>query len=109
MSDVNFQAMTDDELIARRAEIMRTLALSLFQLRSGQLQNTSTLKVLRRDVARANTELRVREVAQGVVKGSLLGRTVGKRGENSDAGEKSRRSRFGLGPIREAIVSGHSR
>lgn len=109
MSDVNLMAMTDDELIAHRAGLMRSLAQSLFQLRSGQLQNTSTLKSLRRDIARANTELRSREVVQGVVKGSLQGRTVGKRGEDSGAGEKVRRSRFGLGPIRDAIVSSQSR
>lgn len=111
MSEVNLVSMSDDELLAHRADQMRTLALSLFQLRTGQLQNTSVICNLRRGVARANTELRVREAAQGLIKGSLLSRTVGRkqRGEAAEGADTSRRSRFGLGPIREAIVNGRAR
>ena len=64
MTAVNeFRELSDDELVTRLGEA-KTEAFNLrFQHVTGQLDNTSRLGQLRRDVARINTLLREREIA----------------------------------------------
>ena len=64
MTAVNeFRELGDDELVTRLGEA-KTEAFNLrFQHVTGQLDNTSRLGELRRDVARINTLLREREIA----------------------------------------------
>jgi large subunit ribosomal protein L29 len=64
MTAVNeFRELSDDELVTRLGEA-KTEAFNLrFQHVTGQLDNTSRLGELRRDVARINTLLREREIA----------------------------------------------
>jgi ribosomal protein L29 len=72
----NLSGVDIDALLSRRAELIRDLMVARFQLRIGQLEDSSTLPKLRRSMARVNTELRSREVAGGLAKGTLLGRSV---------------------------------
>jgi large subunit ribosomal protein L29 len=64
MTAINeFRELGDDELVTRLGEA-KTEAFNLrFQHVTGQLDNTSRLGELRRDVARINTLLREREIA----------------------------------------------
>jgi large subunit ribosomal protein L29 len=64
MTAINeFRELGDDELVTRLGEA-KTEAFNLrFQHVTGQLDNTSRLGQLRRDVARINTLLREREIA----------------------------------------------
>ena len=53
----------DDLLLDRLAETKQELFNLRFQHVTGQLDNYSRLRELKRDIARVNTELRVREIA----------------------------------------------
>jgi large subunit ribosomal protein L29 len=55
--------LRDDELTSRLAETKQELFNLRFQHATGQLENTTRLNVLRKDVARINTLLRQREIA----------------------------------------------
>lgn len=110
----DLQALSETDLQVRRAEIMRELMVSQFQLHTGQLQNTSTPRNLRRQLARINTELRKREIGADVVKGTYLDRIPARTGESAapQAVEATtsapKRSRFGLGALREALLGRRS-
>jgi large subunit ribosomal protein L29 len=54
--------LPDEELVARIESAKEELFNLRFQLATGQLDNTSRLKELKRDVARAATLLREREI-----------------------------------------------
>ncbi len=54
--------LPDEELVARIESAKEELFNLRFQLATGQLDNTSRLKELKRDVARAATLLREREL-----------------------------------------------
>jgi large subunit ribosomal protein L29 len=53
----------DQELVDHLAETKQELFNLRFQHVTGQLDNYSRLRDLRRDIARLNTELRAREIA----------------------------------------------
>ena len=55
--------LADDQLVQRLAETKQELFNLRFQHVTGQLDNYSRLRELKRDIARVNTELRVRETA----------------------------------------------
>lgn len=71
-------------LLLRHQDLIGELASLRFQHATGQLDNTSALKRVRRDLARVNTVIRERELDEGLNKGSLAV-TVGK----LDAGESA--------------------
>lgn len=113
MKRVELQPLSHDDLIVRRSELMRKLMVAQFQLKTGQLENTASLKQMRRDLARLNTELRGREIAEGVARGSMLHRHVASGAAASEAKEVvaapvGRRSRFGLGFIRDTLLGRRS-
>ncbi len=56
--------LSDEELRQKVAEWKRKLLNLRFQLASGQLQNTAEIKKTKRDIARALTILRERELAR---------------------------------------------
>ncbi len=66
-----FRSMTDEELVHRCLELDRELVARRFLLHTGQLEDTASLRRLRKDLARAKTELRRRELDQGLPKDSL--------------------------------------
>jgi large subunit ribosomal protein L29 len=55
--------LADDQLVERLAETKQELFNLRFQHVTGQLDNYARLQQLKRDIARVNTELRVREIA----------------------------------------------
>ena len=69
MSDLS--NMTDEQLVHEELRLERDLIESSFRHRTSQLEDTSTLKKLRRGIARARTEQRNRERAQELQKDAL--------------------------------------
>ncbi len=65
--------LDDDELDNRLAEGRRELFNLRFQLATGQLDNVARITAVRRDIARALTEMRSREIraAEAMEEGSL--------------------------------------
>jgi len=66
MADENrhaYRDLSDDDLLQELAETKDALFKKRFENATGQLDNVSVLKKLRKDVARINTELRAREIA----------------------------------------------
>jgi len=55
----NYSAMAKDELKGAISQMKRELLNLRFQQASGELENTARFRVVRRNIARANTALRV--------------------------------------------------
>lgn len=55
------RALTDEELLAREADLRRQAQEHRFSLQSGQLENTNQLRGARREIARILTLLRERK------------------------------------------------
>lgn len=58
-----FRQLGDEDLVSRLAEVKQELFNLRFQSATGQLDDNSRLRILRKDVARINTLLREREIA----------------------------------------------
>jgi len=78
MKKENLKELSPDDLLIRRDEALRDIVRLQLAAATGQLQNTSALRFARRRVARLNTELRQREIAGGLVKNALTGRSAPK-------------------------------
>ena len=65
-------SLSDEEVHEKLAEAKNALFKLRFQRAVGQLENFSAIKKTKRDVARALTEIRAREIAaaEALVKGS---------------------------------------
>jgi ribosomal protein L29 len=70
MSDL--QQLDDAALVRDLVTKQHALVRARFQKGAGKLDNTASIGVLRRGIARARTEIRRRERAQGLAKDSLL-------------------------------------
>jgi large subunit ribosomal protein L29 len=66
--------LNDEQLVHRFLERERELVSSRFRHATSQLENTASMRVVRKDLARILTELRARERANGSAKGSLMDR-----------------------------------
>lgn len=66
MSSSEMRDLDDAALVHLLLGNERELVSSRFRHSLNKLENTASLRVLRRDIARARTELRSREVAQGL-------------------------------------------
>lgn len=113
MKRESFHNLSDDDLLLRRAEHMRELTVSQFQLYTGQLEDNSRIGKLRKEIARLNTELRTREIRNGMSKGALLSRAVSlpseqAAAETTETAAPAKRSRFGLGFIRDTLLGRRS-
>lgn len=69
-----FSELSDEQLVHKALSTERELVTARFAHSMGQLENTATLKVLRRDIARIKTEARRREADQGLGKDALFNR-----------------------------------
>lgn len=67
-------ALGDEQLVHKELELERAMMGQTFRHRLNQLENTSTLKKTRRDVARAQTVLTQREHTAKLDKGTLRAR-----------------------------------
>jgi large subunit ribosomal protein L29 len=61
--DAAINDISDAELVKMHDDAKRELFNLRFQLATGQLDNTARLKEVRKEVARAKTEMRTREIA----------------------------------------------
>jgi ribosomal protein L29 len=77
MNSTELAQLTDEQLVHRELELERSLVTATFRHRIGRLENTSQLGRDRRDIARAQTELRARERRGDLPKGSLRARHAG--------------------------------
>ena len=64
--------LSDSDLVKKVFEVERELVAARFKHSTNQLENTATLRNLRREIARLKTEARTREVAQGLTKDGLI-------------------------------------
>ena len=64
--------MTDQQLVDTLGQTERDLVARRFKHSTNQLENTSELRTLRRQIAKLKTEARKREIAQGLPKNGLL-------------------------------------
>jgi large subunit ribosomal protein L29 len=109
-TEEDLKSLSESDILVRRAEVMRDMMVSQFQLHTGQMEDSSQLKKMRRRLARLNTELRAREIAANMPKGSYLNRTIARVGGEQPvipAGEAAatpRKSRFGLGFLRDTLL-----
>lgn len=84
MNIEDLRTLDDKGLLLRRQDMVGELASLRFQHATGQLDNTATLRTLRRGLARVNTVIRQREAATGLHKGGLIS-SVGKLDEGGSA------------------------
>ena len=66
MKNNEIRELTDEELDAKIAELVRKRYDLKCQFRTGELRDTAELRKLRRDVARLKTELKVRSAKAAV-------------------------------------------
>ena len=92
----DLRTLDDKGLLLRRQDIVGELTSLKFQHATGQLDDTTSIKRLRRSLARVNTIIRQREVEGGLVKGSLAAK-VGKLDESQSA-FAAFRERFNAAP-----------
>ena len=67
----NLKNLTDEQLVERLDSVRVELLRGQFALSMGRLQNTAGLRTLRVRVARAQTEIRRRELERGATLGTL--------------------------------------
>jgi len=72
MNAAELKSLSDRDLVHRALETERNLMAARFSHSMNQLEDTSELRVLRRDIARLRTEARARELAEGLAKDSLF-------------------------------------
>jgi len=77
MTAAEFQAMSDEQLVHNELQVERELLASSFRLKTGQLENTASLSVMRKQIARLRTAQRQRELAQGLARDTLRNRYRG--------------------------------
>ena len=63
LTTVDLRELSDDELLDRLAEVKQDVFTLRFQIATGQAENSSLLRIAKRDVARIHTILRQREIA----------------------------------------------
>lgn len=63
MADAAITDIADAELVKMHDDAKRELFNLRFQLATGQLENSARIKLVKREVARAKTEMRSREIA----------------------------------------------
>jgi large subunit ribosomal protein L29 len=68
----NMTEMTDEQLVEKLRTRERELVAARFTHSMNQLENTASLRVIRKDIARLKSAARTRELAQGLQKGSLI-------------------------------------
>lgn len=74
MKYAELNSLSDEKLVHRELDLERQLLEMNFRKKLGQLEDTSRLAKVRRDIARARTVERQRELAQGLSKDALRGR-----------------------------------
>ncbi|MCP4869061.1 MAG: 50S ribosomal protein L29 [Proteobacteria bacterium] len=71
MNASDLRTLDDKGLLLRQQDLLGQMTSVKFQQATGQLDNTATVKTIRRGLARVNTLIREREIAQGLTQGGL--------------------------------------
>ncbi|MED5370389.1 MAG: 50S ribosomal protein L29 [Myxococcota bacterium] len=71
MATTDWKSMTDEQLVHHELQLERQMVTAEFQLATNQLEDSSVIGKLRKDIARARTFQRERELNQGLAKDSL--------------------------------------
>jgi ribosomal protein L29 len=71
MSSINLTDLSDEQLVHRELQLERELIHANFANRGNNLDDNSVLGKLRKDIARARTAQRTRELSSGVRTNSL--------------------------------------
>lgn len=71
-TDLN--TLSDEQLVHAELQLERDLLAASFRLRTGQLEDTSSLGRIRKQIARIRTAQRQREVSQGLTTDALRNR-----------------------------------
>lgn len=74
MKKLDLSNLSDEQLVHRELSLERELVAARFRLHTNQLEDTSKLGKLRRDIARIQTAARARERAQGLNRNTLRDR-----------------------------------
>ncbi|MEQ1501393.1 MAG: 50S ribosomal protein L29 [Myxococcota bacterium] len=82
----SFTDLSDEQLVHRMLQTERDLVSARFKHSMNQLENTSRLRVLRRDIARLRTEARRREAGNGLARNVLVARHSGSFGAARSSG-----------------------
>lgn len=69
---MGYADLTDQDIAAKAYQTERELVAARFKHSTNQLENTAQLRVLRREIARLQSEARRREIAAGQAKGSIF-------------------------------------
>ena len=69
MKAADLRAMTDDELRGKLRDLKEELFNLRFQNATGQLENPSRIRAVRKDIARVNTIIRARELGREGARG----------------------------------------
>jgi large subunit ribosomal protein L29 len=72
-----FADLSDEQLVHKMMSTERELIAARFAHAANQLENTASLRVLRKDIARLQTEARTRETAGGLNKDALIAKYRG--------------------------------
>ena len=72
MNAAEVKGLTDQQLAEKLSARERDLVTGRFQKAQNQLENTASLAIIRKDIARIKGEARTREQAQKLAKDSLL-------------------------------------
>ncbi len=91
MNASDLRTLDDKGLLLRRQDLLGELSSLHFQAATGQLENTSTVRKVRRTLARVNTLIRERETERNLGKGGL-DREVGSLDANETAFAAFRRA-----------------
>lgn len=71
MSNAEIASLGDEALVHKEVKLERDLVSLMFRHRTGQLEDTSQIGKLRKDIARLRTAQRERELVLGLPKDSL--------------------------------------
>jgi len=71
MNTPEITSLTDEQLVHRELQLERDLIATRFAHRTSQLDDSSKMKKIRRDIARLRTAARGREIEQSLPKDSL--------------------------------------
>lgn len=77
MKSEDLSTLTDEQLVHRELDLERTLLAHQLRHNTGRLENTSQLAKTRKSIARAQTEVRRRELGAGLVNGALRSKHLG--------------------------------
>lgn len=80
-----FTELSDQDLVTKLAQTQRDLVAARFKHSTNQLENTATLRELRRDIAKIKTEASRRESAQGLAKNALFAKFKPESASSEDA------------------------